>query len=151
LRWWIQDQAASAGERYWEPQLLRLRARIARSGGEPDGVAAGYLERAVGTAKAMGAHMLETLALVDLLELSAGRGTERLGDLLGVLETELPAEAAARIERIGLDAGRGTVSTSGGRRLGGTSQTALATLEHDAEEDEDVVVHSCEPAGRREP
>jgi predicted ATPase/class 3 adenylate cyclase len=96
------QQAASAGERYWEPQLLRLRARIARSSGEPDGVAAGHLELAVGKANAMGAHMLEALALLDLLELSADRGTGRLAELLGGLGVELPADAAARAERLGL-------------------------------------------------
>jgi predicted ATPase len=100
------QQAASAGERYWEPQLLRLRARIARSGGEPDGVAAGHLELAVGKANAMGAHMLEALALLDLLELSADRGTGRLAELLGGLGVELPADAAARAERLGLYAFR---------------------------------------------
>ena len=30
------EQAAATGERYWEPQLLRLRARIARAADEPE-------------------------------------------------------------------------------------------------------------------
>jgi predicted ATPase/class 3 adenylate cyclase len=106
------QQAASAGERYWEPQLLRLRARIAQSSGEPNGVAADHLELAVRKANAMGAYMLEALALVDLLELSADRGTARLAELLGALETELPADAAARIERLGLHAVRAGLPTT---------------------------------------
>ena len=46
-------QAAETGERYWEPQLLRLRARIAAAGGEADDVAVAHLERAVEMANAM--------------------------------------------------------------------------------------------------
>jgi predicted ATPase len=98
------QQAESAGERYWEPQLLRLRARIARHGGEPDDVAIAHLERAAETANAMGAHMLEALALVDLMELSAEHGTERLTELLSGVGIELLAEDAARAERLGLPA-----------------------------------------------
>jgi hypothetical protein len=60
----------------------------------------------------MGAYMLEALALVDLLELSADRGTVRLAELLGALETELPADAAARIERLGLHAVRAGLPTT---------------------------------------
>jgi tetratricopeptide (TPR) repeat protein len=92
-------QAASTGEKYWEPQLLRLQARIARSGGDPDEVAVGILERAVARANAMGAHMLEALALIDLLDLSGNRGAGRLNELVRALGTELPADAAARLGR----------------------------------------------------
>jgi hypothetical protein len=93
-------QAAETGERYWEPHLLRLRARIAATGGVADDDAVAHLERAVALANAMGAHMLEALALVDLLELSPESGTERLTELLRGPVTELPAEAATRLERL---------------------------------------------------
>jgi len=90
-------QAAATGEKYWEPQLLRLQARIARSGGDPDVDAAGILERAVAQANARCAYMLEALALLDLSELPGNRGTERIDELVRTLGTELPADAVARI------------------------------------------------------
>ena len=42
-------QAAETGERYWEPQLLRLRARIALAAGEPYDTAIAHLRRAAQT------------------------------------------------------------------------------------------------------
>jgi hypothetical protein len=47
----------------------------------------------------MGAHMLEALALIDLLDLSGNRGAGRLNELVRALGTELPADAAARLGR----------------------------------------------------
>jgi class 3 adenylate cyclase len=109
----VLRQAAETGERYWEPQLLRLRARIAATGGEADDVAAAHLKRAVEMAKAMGSHMLEALALVDLLELSPGSEIGRLTELLRGPVTELPGEAAIRLER--LDP-HGEIAAGGARR-----------------------------------
>jgi class 3 adenylate cyclase len=117
-------QVAETGERYWEPQLLRLRARITRTSGEPDVVGIAHLERAVETARAMGAHMLEVLALIDLLELSPDSGTGRLAELSGGPVTELPAEASARLERLDRHADR---VTFGARRVAKSTEDQLTT------------------------
>jgi predicted ATPase len=90
-------QAAETGERYWEPQLLRLQGRLALAAGEPHDTAIAHLRRAAETAAGMGAHMLEGLALLDLLGIAPATGTGRLRELLKGPVTALPAEAAARL------------------------------------------------------
>ncbi len=92
------QQAAEAGERYWEPQLLRLKAGIARARGGDDEAVAALLAQAAKAARDMGAPVLEAMALLDLEDLRAmRRGRDaRLAELLARGNIELPAEVARR-------------------------------------------------------
>ena len=56
------------GEHFWQAELLRLRAEVARSAGDPDTRVAELLTRARDRAQAQGA-----LALVDRIDVSRDR------------------------------------------------------------------------------
>ncbi|MEO1018886.1 MAG: AAA family ATPase, partial [Pseudomonadota bacterium] len=99
-------QAATTGERYWEPQLMRLQARIALAEGQPETIAADLLREAAGKAGEMGGTMLEALALIDLSRLSTVEDTAesrtRLAELVSDLGGQLPAEALSQIEKLNI-------------------------------------------------
>jgi predicted ATPase/class 3 adenylate cyclase len=85
------EQAATTGERYWQPQLGRLVARSLVAEGDEKAAAATLVEAAA-EARRMGATMLEALALTDLLALGAADGEAgRRLDELRARGVELPA------------------------------------------------------------
>jgi predicted ATPase len=69
------DLMERKGEVYWEPELVRLRGRLAAAErqGEPAEAAAAF-ERALALARQRGAHLLELRAATDLARLRSAQG-----------------------------------------------------------------------------
>ena len=69
------DLMAQHGEVYWEPELLRLRGRLAAAEerGAPAEAATGF-EAAIALARQQGAHLLELRAATDLARLRSAQG-----------------------------------------------------------------------------
>jgi predicted ATPase len=69
------DLMEQHGEVYWEPELLRLRGRLAAAEGRdaPAEAATGF-ERALALARQRGAHLLELRAASDLARLRSAQG-----------------------------------------------------------------------------
>ncbi len=68
-----QELMEQHGEVYWEPELFRLRGRLAGAEGRPVEAITAF-ERALRLARERGAHLLELRAATDLARLQAALG-----------------------------------------------------------------------------
>ena len=100
-----RTQVEAAGERYYEPDLYWFTARALMSKRNPDPeAAAGAYESAVKTAGEQHARLLELRALTGLTLLraklgSAGEERERLAELCGWFDDDLPLPELERARR----------------------------------------------------
>jgi hypothetical protein len=68
------DLMEQHGELYWEPELFRLRGRLAAAEGRGASEAATGFERALALARQRGAHLLELRAATDLARWRSAQG-----------------------------------------------------------------------------
>ena len=96
------NQARSMGEKYWLPQLLRLQANISVRTGKTD--AGNHLMEAIDEARKSGASLLESLALIDLMNMNTDGNipdfSERLATLLTTENVKLPVDAQHKLQNL---------------------------------------------------